>query len=112
MHKLIVAFFTLTEDNRLLQAVFLDAGDQVAVVAPGGILDIGAGKGLDIRQLDEPQFGVLLRLRGLLFPAGLGGAVSGGFLLLAILGRLRGLLFLAGLSGAVSGGFLLFAILA
>ena len=51
MDKLIAAVLSLSENNRLFKAGFFDAVDQIAVVRSGGILDIGAGKGLDFGQL-------------------------------------------------------------
>ena len=126
VHKLVLALLALAENDRLFQPGLLNAVDQLRVVLPGGVLDIGAGEGLDVGQLDETQTGLILgftfavlgrsgagslgvgcglgRLGELLALASLGGSGAGGLGVRRDLGRLGGLLALVSLDGSGAGG--------
>lgn len=111
VHKLIVAFFALAENDGLFQPGFLDTVDQVLVVLPGSVLDVGAGEGLNVSQLDKPQIirglgiGHILGQFGRLFAlVRFGGGSAGGLGVRRGLGRFRGLPALVSLGGSVSGG--------
>ncbi len=53
IHKLVLALLALAENDGLFQPGFLDTVDQVFVLLPRSVLDIGAGEGLNVSQLDE-----------------------------------------------------------
>ena len=112
VYQLELAFLlTLAENDRVFQAVLLDVSDQLTVILPGGVLDIGAGQGLDVGEGYETEIRGLFHFSGLrgihrlLILAWLGGG-GGCRLILALrlilgwtvrwcLGRLRPL-FLTG----------------
>ena len=86
-----------------MQAVLFDVGNHIAVVLPGGVLDVGAGEGNDLGQLDETEAGVFRRFGRLLFLGRLVGC-GGGFGVSRRLGRFGTLLFPGRLTGSVGGG--------
>ena len=100
-------FLTLTENDRVFQAVFLNIRNQAAVILSGLVLDVGAGQRFDFGEGYEAKFRPLVGLflirpvffRGPFLIFGLGR------LLFWRLRRFRALLFLTGqLGGGVHGG--------
>ena len=100
VHKLVLALLALAENDRLFQPGLLDAVDQVLVVLPGRVFDIGAREGLDVGQLDKPQVSLLLRFT----LAALGRGSTGSLGVRCVLGGRVGLLALAALDGGIAGG--------